>query len=120
MGQPAASSGSRRLLRTGTGPRTGRLGDDLYASGLPAARDAFLVVEISDTTLRFDRNVKVPLYATAGIPEVWIIDLEQDVLHVYRHPSGDEYTSRQTLSRGARVSVAAFPDIVFAVDQFLP
>jgi len=58
--------------------------EDFYASKFAAGDDTLLVVEVSDTTLRYDRNVKVPLYARHGIPEVWIVDLENGRLHSFR------------------------------------
>jgi Uma2 family endonuclease len=58
--------------------------DDFYASKFAGGEDTLLVVEVSDTTLRYDRNVKVPLYAKYGIPEVWIVDLENSRLHFFR------------------------------------
>src|SRR5215510_13348229 len=58
---------------------------DYYASGHPTGEDIFLMVEIADTTLRKDRNIKLPIYARLGIPEVWIGDLGHDQLLVFRH-----------------------------------
>lgn len=61
--------------------RTGR--DD---RAHPSATDVFLIVEISHSTLRYDLDVKVPLYARHSIPEVWVVDLKHHVLHLYRSP----------------------------------
>src|SRR5262249_53336494 len=58
--------------------------EDFYASKLAAGEDTLLVVEVSDTTLRYDRDIKVPLYGRHGIPEVWIVDLETGRLHLFR------------------------------------
>jgi Uma2 family endonuclease len=66
--------------------------DDFYASKFAAAEDTLLVVEVSDTTFRYDRNVKVPLYARHGIPEVWIADLENGRLHFLRRLANQAYT----------------------------
>jgi Uma2 family endonuclease len=76
-------------------------------------------VEVSDTTLRFDRKVKLPRYASAGISEVWIENLEHDELLVHRDPEGDTYRTALILHRGESVSVAEFPDVVFKVDDVL-
>jgi Uma2 family endonuclease len=67
--------------------------DDFYAHKFAAGDDTLLVVEVSDTTLRYDRNVKVPLYAKYGIPEVWIVDLENSRLHFFRSLTDGSYTS---------------------------
>ena len=92
---------------------------DYYSTKKPSSEDAFLVIEVADTTLRYDRNVKLPRYAAAGVPEVWIENLEDDLLLVYRDPAGNSYTASLTLGRGDPVSLAAFPDIVFKVDDFV-
>jgi len=92
---------------------------DFYSSKTPEARDAVLVVEISDTSLRYDRDVKLLRYAAAGIPEVWIADLGADLLRVYREPSGEEYTHSRAFGRDDTVTVAAFPEVVFRIGDLL-
>ena len=93
--------------------------DDYYASGIPNAQDALLVVEVSDTTLRYDRDVKLPLYAAAGIPEVWIADLRENALLVYCHPAANTYATRLILQRDDSVSPSAFPETVFKIANLL-
>ena len=92
---------------------------DFYAGKKPIAEDAFLVVEVSDTTFRYDKNIKLPRYAAAGVPEVWIEHLDEEQLLVYRDPAGKAYTTSLTLRRGDSVFVAAFPDVVFKVEEVL-
>jgi Uma2 family endonuclease len=92
---------------------------DDYSGKKPFAEDVVLLVEVSNTTLRYDRNVKVPRYAKAGIPEVWIENLEGNELLVYRNPLGNTYQTLLTLHRGDSISVLAFPDAVFTVDELL-
>jgi Uma2 family endonuclease len=92
---------------------------DLYAAKKPTPADVLLIVEVADSTLRFDRNVKVPLYAAAGIPEVWIEDLNNDCLLVYRDPHAEGYRSTVTLKREDSVSPIAFPEIHFTIDDLL-
>jgi Uma2 family endonuclease len=92
---------------------------DDYASKTPAAEDAILVVEVAETTLRYDRDVKMPLYAAAGVPEVWIENLIDDLLLVYRNPAGRAYTTSLQLRRGATAAPVALPDFVFTVEQLL-
>ena len=93
--------------------------EDEYASKKPAADDAFLVVEVAETTLGFDRGVKLPRYAAAGIPEVWIENLNEDCLLVYRDPAGAAYRTSLKLHREESVSVLALSGIVFSVDELL-
>lgn len=64
---------------------------DFYTHGHPAGADAMLVVEVADSTLRYDRDVKMPLYARHGIPEAWLVDLAARVLHVHRAPQAGAY-----------------------------
>jgi Uma2 family endonuclease len=92
---------------------------DCYEAKKLAPEDVLLIVEIAETSLRFDRKVKLPRYAAAGIPEFWIENLEDNVLLVYRNPVGNAYTTALTLHRGETISLAAFPDIVFKVEDFL-
>ena len=92
---------------------------DYYASKKVWAQDALLIVEVADTTLRYDRDIKVPRYAAADVPEVWIENLADDELLVYRDPAGERYIVCITLHRGDSVSPVAFPDTVFKVEELL-
>ena len=86
-----------------------RAGD--YADRHPAGGDVLLAVEVSVTTLRYDRDVKVPLFAEAGIPEVWIVNFEENVLEVYRDLHEGRYRNRLSLSTGEEVSVVLLPEL---------
>lgn len=66
--------------------------DDCYESDHPTAADVLLLIEISDTTLRYDRDVKIPLYARHSIAEAWIVDLRAAQIHFHRAPVGGRYT----------------------------
>ena len=85
----------------------------------PTAQNALLVLEVADTTFKYDREVKLAHYAKAGVAEVWIEDLQGDRLLVYRDPSGETFRTALTLKRGDTVSVLAFSDTTFAVDELL-
>jgi Uma2 family endonuclease len=71
-----------------------------YHSAHPSAGDILLVIEVADSSLAFDRKVKLPYYAAAGIPEAWLVDLEHDTVEVHRQPSAEAYTEVQMLGRG--------------------
>ena len=88
-----------------------RYHDDFFASGLPRAEDILLIVEVADTTLRHDRTVKLPLYAAAGVPETWIVDLKRRRVTVYRDPAPGGYRQVIPQTRGAVLSPLAFPDL---------
>jgi Uma2 family endonuclease len=65
---------------------------DFYAQALPAGRDSFLVIEVSDTTLAYDVKLKAPLYAKHGVPEYWVIDIEQKALRRFAGPKDGDWT----------------------------
>jgi len=95
-------------------PRT-----DFYESGHPQPQDIFLLIEVADSSLEYDRDVKIPLYASSGITEVWLVDIYQQVIIVYRYPSENGYRDIQTLSRGEKLSISAFPENNLFVDDIL-
>jgi len=92
---------------------------DYYASKHPTPDDVFLVIEVADTTLQFDRNVKVPIYAKLGIPEVWIADIKNGSILVFRNPTGGQYETTLTFTRGDALYVSGFPDLIFKVEDLL-
>jgi Uma2 family endonuclease len=92
---------------------------DFYGSKHPVAEDTCLVFEVSDTTLRYDRDVKLSLYAESGVPEVWIEDLQLNQILVYRKPKGKRYLTSLEFRLGEEVSLAAFPEISFTVDDLI-
>ncbi len=95
-------------------PRT-----DFYAGRPPTPGDTLLVVEVSDATLAHDRGVKVPLYARAGVPEVWLVDLTTDSIEVYRRPTRAGYLDRDRVGRGEELAPEAFPELTLAVDEII-
>lgn len=92
---------------------------DLYAAFHPGPADVLLVVEVAETSAAVDRQVKLPLYASAGIPEVWLVNLVSEGMEVCRNPSSQGYREVQQVGRGAYVSPQAFPDLQLPVDDIL-
>ncbi len=90
---------------------------DFYATGnRPGPADVLLVVEVADSSLRFDRTVKLPLYARFGIGELWIVDLTRRVVDAYREPQGAAYGETTTHNAGERLALSLAPDIVVRLD----
>jgi Uma2 family endonuclease len=96
-----------------------RPAQDDYESGHPEPKDVFLLIEVSDSTLETDREVKLPVYARAGIMEVWIVNLMDGSLEVYREPHDAGYANAQTLQEGESAAPALFPDAVIEVAELL-
>jgi Uma2 family endonuclease len=96
-----------------------RFQEDYYASAHPGPGDVLLVIEVSDSSLAYDCNIKIPLYAESGIPEAWIVDLNGDAVLVFRQPSPDGYKEEKAFRRGETISPLAFPDLSLAVDAIL-
>jgi Uma2 family endonuclease len=92
---------------------------DFYRNHHPTAAESFLVIEVADTSLRFDRNVKIPLYARQGVPEAWIVDLRGDAVLTYGEPSEHGYRVVETKRRGESITIAALPDLTIQVDEIL-
>jgi Uma2 family endonuclease len=90
-----------------------------YAKHIPSTGDALLITEVADTSQYRDRLVKLPRYAAAGIPEVWIVDLDAGVVEAYRDPAAEEYRDVRRAERGEAVAPAAFPDVVLEVADIL-
>jgi Uma2 family endonuclease len=91
-----------------------------YLPEHPRAVDVVLVVEVADTTLRFDRNRKLVAYARARIAEYWILNLPQRTLEVYREPSRSRHRSALAYSEQAVVTPLAAPDASIRVTDLLP
>ena len=76
-----------------------------YVDHHPRPEEVYLVIEVADTTLQKDRMVKLPLYARAGIPECWIVNVEGKAIEVYREPEADGYLHKQTLRGGQTMTL---------------
>lgn len=96
-----------------------RRADGLSGAWLPSPQDVLLVIEVADTSLEHDRDVKVPLYASAGIPEVWLVDLPGDQIKVYRDPGPDGYRDVRTVTRGGTLTPLALPAVELRANEIL-
>jgi len=84
----------------------------------PVPAEIHLLAEVADSTLRDDKRRKIPRYARAGIPEVWLVDLEQRLVTIYREPSPDGYLSKSDAGRDAILTPLAVPDASIPVSRF--
>jgi Uma2 family endonuclease len=91
-----------------------------YAEQHPRADQVYLIVEVSDSTLKQDCEVKDKLYAQAGIADYWVLDLKNRQLHIFRNPTPTGYTSHLILSEPNQVSPLAFPELMLTLTAILP
>lgn len=96
-----------------------RIDPNRYRDRHPSPEDVFLLVEIADTTLGYDRNRKAKVYAQAGIPEYWIVNLNQRQVIVCCDPQGDTYQSEQIIEATDSIAPLAFPAIKIELQQIL-
>jgi Uma2 family endonuclease len=78
-----------------------------YARAHPTPPDVLLVVEVSDTSLRFDRERKLPLYARCGIPEYWIVDVVKPALHIFHTPQSEQYLCSSSMPRPGIIALTS-------------
>jgi Uma2 family endonuclease len=92
---------------------------DDYTTSLPTAADILLIVEVADSSLPYDRDTKLPLYARSGVAEVWLVDLQHNTVTVADTPTPTGYGSLTTLPPGGQLVPRAFPQCVLAVGELL-
>jgi Uma2 family endonuclease len=90
-----------------------------YIQKRPVAEDVLLLVEVSDTTLGYDRDVKLPMYAQSGIPEVWIVNLQEDVIELYSSPSAGAYQNLRRVERGESLTLPGGLNAIIIVNDVL-
>ena len=82
--------------------------------------DVYFVIEVADTSLAYDRGVKLTRYAAAGVPEVWILNLRDREVTTYNDREGSGYATVRTYQSGESISPRAFPDVILEVSDFIP
>ena len=93
--------------------------EDFYAAQHPTPEDVLLIVEVSDSTILTDRNVKVPLYARAGIPEVWLVNLPKQVIEVYSEPAEGKYQKALTFEPGEVLTSPTVTNLSLRVEEII-
>ena len=95
--------------------------EDDYTGGFPSPEDVLLVIEVADSSLNYDREVKAHIYGRAGIPETWVLNLPGDCIERFTEPGPEGYGQHTVLRRGGKVAPVSLPDVDLAVaDLLLP
>jgi Uma2 family endonuclease len=92
---------------------------DFYETSHPQASDVYLLIEVADSTLDYDRSVKALLYSRSDIFEYWIVNLQDNVIEVHRQPSQSGYQLIQSYQRGIDIEIMALPGLGLTVDRIL-
>lgn len=95
------------------------LREDEYENSHPRPEEIYLILEVADSTLGYDRNTKSSAYAQAGIRQYLILNVQEKTLEDYREPSADGFQSKQTYRAGQEFNLVAFSEITLKVDDFL-
>ncbi len=90
-----------------------------YGNELPNADDVFLLMEVSDSSLAYDRGTKLTLYARASIPEFWVIDIPGEAIERHTNPSGERYGVTVRVGRGEEINSTAVPGLLINTDDVL-
>jgi Uma2 family endonuclease len=93
--------------------------DDFYENAHPQAQDILLLIEVADSTIQFDREVKISLYAVANIIVVWLIDINEQTIEVYQQPNVTGYQQIEKFTLGETLVIPGFPDVTITVDEIL-
>lgn len=96
-----------------------KLRDDYYAARHPKPSDALLLIEVADSSLITDRTIKVPLYARAGIKEVWLVNLPKEMIEVYSDPVNGKYVKCAKFKRGEVVNSPTVKRLSLKVNEIL-
>ena len=96
-----------------------RYRDDYYSRQHPTPADVLLTIEVADTSLRYDRDQKVPRYGAAGIPEAWLVDVQAKTITVFTEPHADGYGQERVLSPGQEILSLAVEGLCLQVDEAL-
>jgi Uma2 family endonuclease len=91
-----------------------------YLDSHPTPAEIYLILEVSDSTLGYDRTIKYEAYARAGIRQYIVLNVQERLLEDYREPGADGFQSKQTYRTGQQFNLVAFPDILLSADEFLP
>lgn len=92
---------------------------DFYAQANPQPADVLLIIEVADSSVEYDRDVKIPLYAQAGIPEVWLVNLPEESIEIYTQPLKASYEETRYVKRGESLASKSIPGVMIDADSVL-
>lgn len=92
---------------------------DFYSGAHPSAKDTLLVIEVAESSLTYDREIKLPLYARAGVPEAWLVDLKAQLVSVHSTPSAQGYELVEEMHPGEGVESASVTHLRLKIDEIL-
>lgn len=93
--------------------------DDFYASGKATASDVLLLIEVSDSTVSYDRSKKLAIYAEAEIGEVWLVNLPRQILEVYTEPHKGKYKVVGKINKNESIAPAFMPEMRLKVTDII-
>ncbi|MEG4799156.1 Uma2 family endonuclease [Microcoleus sp. ARI1-B5] len=91
-----------------------------YATHHPTPSEVYLIIEVADSSLAYDREIKAQIYARSGIVDYWVVNVNERQLHVFREPADDGYQSEVILEETASISPLQFPAFNIAIQELLP
>ncbi|MCJ8281139.1 MAG: Uma2 family endonuclease [Rivularia sp. ALOHA_DT_140] len=91
--------------------------EDFYSSARPQPKDVYLIIEVADSTIKYDREVKIPLYAEEGVVEVWLVDINDECVEVYREPVNGVYQKVEKFARGESLVIQVLDDVSISFDE---
>jgi Uma2 family endonuclease len=96
-----------------------KLRDDFYAQANPQAADVLLLIEVADSSVEYDRDIKIPLYAESGVIEVWLINLPKETVEIYSRPLDGKYQETRLVKRGESISTKSIPTLTIEASAVL-
>jgi Uma2 family endonuclease len=94
--------------------------EDYYRLSPPTPENVLLLIEVAETSVEYDRNEKLPRYANAGIPEVWLTILPERIIEAHTEPSSGRYAHTRIFALGDTITAGCFPDVALPVSEILP
>lgn len=91
-----------------------------YATHHPTPSEVYLIIEVADSSLTFDREIKAKAYARSGIADYWVLNVNERQLHVFREPAVDGYQSEVIFGENESISLLHFPAVNIAIQAMLP